>query len=335
MSTYIDQKYVALLEPQLTLPKRKSATEIVARCPVCGDSAKNQYKRRFGISIKSTGAVCGCFNCGYAAPLGLFLKDYFPELYNDYRIERFKESKQFTSSPKSKPQQSKTLFTPAPKKLDLVLPISTSHEAMQYLDQRGIPQDKINTFVWVPEFNRFIAKLKGEEAIESEEEDARMVIPLRNQDGKLVGVTSRSLDPNAKLRYENYKIGDDPIIFVPKWIDWSSTIIVTEGIFDALSVPNGIAKLSAALDVHGLTKQLNNDYILCYDNERDNDFIVSRMEKAVKNGHKVFFPQWKYKDLNEALIAGLTPDEIADYIYKHSFKGARALLTMQQWKKGT
>lgn len=332
MTAYIDQKYLAILEPKLDLPKRKGSGELVARCPVCGDSAKSRYKRRFGISVKSDGAVCGCFNCGYSAPFGKFLKDYFPEIYNDYRIEKFKESKQFEtrSTQQNTNGKPKTLFQT--KKLDLVMPIATSKEAISYLDQRGVDADRLDAFLWVPEFKPFLERLNP--IAETTIDGSCMILPLRNQTGTLVGIQSRSMIKEAKLRYETHKIGDNTVIFVPKWINWSEPVIVSEGVFDALSVTNGVAKLSAALDMHNMTKQENNDYILCYDNEPNNEHIVRRMDNAIKKGMKVFFPRWEFNDLNDAKVAGWSREDVTDYVKENSYSGARARLIFMDWKKG-
>ena len=53
-------------------------------CLVCGDSATDSRKARFGIQISpDNGGVCHCFNCGYSNTFRGYLKDYHPHLYTE------------------------------------------------------------------------------------------------------------------------------------------------------------------------------------------------------------------------------------------------------------
>ena len=98
-----------------------------------------------------------------------------------------------------------------------------------------------------------------------------------------------------------------------------------------MSVPNGIAKIGVNLTAHNIS---TGDFIYAWDNEPNNNFVVSRIEYAVRNNHKVFLPLWDYKDLNEAKMSGMSETDIEQYIFEHSYKGAKALLQFYSWKKG-
>jgi hypothetical protein len=336
-NAFIDQKYMHIVAQRLDLPKQVSAYEIKARCPSCGDSQKNRYKRRFSITVKSDGAVCGCFNCNFAAPLGLFLKTYFPEIYNDYKMELYREKKlwesgdQQLSSKTQGPVKQKTLFAPDPVKISLALPISHSVIAKEYLDGRCVPEERReSSFVWVPEFKPFVDKITGKDSESSME--SRMVIPLRSHDGVLTGIQSRSFDPNATLRYETHKVTENSVLaWVPKWISYDSPVIVTEGVFDAISVRNGAAKMGTNLTKLPLPTER---VIYAWDNEPGNEFVVKMMERGIKEGFRVFLPDWHYKDLNQAKCDGYSVDDIQEEIESKSYRGPRALLELQKWKKG-
>jgi hypothetical protein len=337
MSKYIDEKYINIVANYLELPKRKGNSELVARCPVCGDSQKNKYKRRFGISSKQDGAVCGCFNCGYAAPFSKFLKDYYPDIYNDYKLETFRESAEYSTQTKSKPSKSSTgngsLFNRVPEsEKTIASPVIYNKDAVEYLKSRAIPEDRYDSFVWAYDFKEVLEKLTKTEYEHIDEGESRLVILLRNFSKKLVGLQSRSLDAKNTKRYEIHKIGNDNIIWVPRWIDISKPIIVTEGVFDAISTVNGIAKLSNHLT--SIDNKLDS-MIYAWDNEPENEFIVSRMSTAVKSNYRVFIPGsgWYYKDLNDALKDGLTIDEIQEYVEKNSYTGLRLNLNFNKWKK--
>ena len=334
MSRYIDEKYINIIANYLELPKRKSNSELVARCPVCGDSQRNKYKRRFGISSKQDGAICGCFNCGYAAPFGKFLKDYYPDIYNDYKLEKFRESTEHSQPKKSistKTSSSGSLFNRVPvAEKTIAAPVTYSKEAVDYLKSRGVSEDRYDGFVWAYDFKEVLEKLSKTEH-EHVDSEPRLVILLRNFSKKLVGIQSRSLDQKNSKRYEIHKLGSDNVIWVPTWIDRNKPLIVTEGVFDAISTVNGIAKLSNHLtSIDGRTDK----FIYTWDNEPDNEFIVSRMASAVKSNYRVFIPgkDWVYKDLNEAHQDGLSIQEIQEYVEKSSFTGLRLNLNFNKWK---
>ena len=58
-------------------------------CVVCGDSKMNRRKARFGVTIKDGSAVCHCYNCGYANPFVVYLKEYHTAIYERYVTEEF------------------------------------------------------------------------------------------------------------------------------------------------------------------------------------------------------------------------------------------------------
>ena len=326
MSSWIDQKYLALITDRLDKGKRKSNTEVVARCPYCGDSAKNQYKRRFGITVKQDGAVCNCFNCNTSVPFAKFLRDFFPDVYNDYKVESFLETKEFNEKI-NKPAKPKALFEKTTKDL-LLVPLKQSNVAWSYCEARKIATDKIEKSIfWTYNFKQLLDKASGGD--NEVDDEPRMVIPLRDNKG-IVGLQSRSFAGNK--RYENHKTTDRPIIWMPPWLDATKQVIVTEGIFDALSVSNGIAKIGVNLTQHNAIESVN-PIIYAWDNESHNENVVAKMEKAIKEGHRVFLPEWSHKDLNEALVSGMTETEIEEYVIANSYKGPMALLQFNKWKK--
>jgi len=59
-------------------------------CEVCGDSADGR-KARFGVTVKGNGAVCNCFNCGYANNFFAYLRSYHPSIHERLAMNDIKE----------------------------------------------------------------------------------------------------------------------------------------------------------------------------------------------------------------------------------------------------
>ena len=73
MSLYIDHKYTNLLSSRLQRFTRKSRELYNFRCPLCGDSSKNQFKARGYLFNKKQQLIFKCHNCGSGGPLKVLL----------------------------------------------------------------------------------------------------------------------------------------------------------------------------------------------------------------------------------------------------------------------
>ena len=74
---------------------------------------------------------------------------------------------------------------------------------------------------------------------------------------------------------------------------------------------------------------------LIYDLEPRKPETIQKMEKAIKEGWNVcIWPNtFEYKDINEAVIAGMKPQEIEDLILENSFSGISAEFELRRWRK--
>ena len=87
---YIDEQVWKNL-PESSLKSRNNS-QIVFRCPICGDSKKNKLKKR-GYFYRNTGTY-SCFNCdihlsGYDLLKAITSKDVFDRIINDYKVLNF------------------------------------------------------------------------------------------------------------------------------------------------------------------------------------------------------------------------------------------------------
>ena len=73
---FVDVKYIGLLSSRLSHFKKKTNELYNFRCPLCGDSEKNQYKARGYLypSKDRTSFVYKCHNCGDTRTLANLIK---------------------------------------------------------------------------------------------------------------------------------------------------------------------------------------------------------------------------------------------------------------------
>ena len=89
MSAYVDHKYLNLISPRLKLFKRKSRDLYNFRCPLCGDSKKNQYKARGYAFLREQSIFYKCHNCGESGHLKQLLEKIDPIIPKQYNFETF------------------------------------------------------------------------------------------------------------------------------------------------------------------------------------------------------------------------------------------------------
>jgi len=91
---YTEIKYLNLLSVRLEQFKRKKEFLWNFRCPVCGDSKRHKNKARgFVFQVKGK-LLYKCHNCQISIPFGKLLETQDPQLYKEYRMEKFKSPKQ-------------------------------------------------------------------------------------------------------------------------------------------------------------------------------------------------------------------------------------------------
>ena len=107
--------------------------------------------------------------------------------------------------------------------------------------------------------------------------------------------------------------------------------MITEGPIDSLFLDNAIALAGADAVVNIQHSQCT----MIYDNEPRNKQIVDRMMNAVHNNFNlVIWPKsLENKDINDMIIAGKTPAQVASIIYSNTFCGLSALQQINSWKR--
>ena len=332
MSLYIDHKYTNLISSRLSRFARKSRELYNFRCPLCGDSQKNQYKARGYLYNKKNNLIFKCHNCGAGGALKFLLDKIDPVISRQYSFEKFKEEKGTPVETEQKlPIFRKPKFTKieAPK----ISSLDPNHPAVKFCDVRKLPKIRYSDMYFADCFKSWVSKYDTELAARLKADDPRIIIPFFNKEKKLVAAQGRSLENNT-LRYFTIKIDKEaPKIFGLDRNDPAQLTYIVEGPFDSMFLPNSLAMAGSDLDDTNMFYA--RDVVFVYDNEPRNKEIVQKIEKCIKKGFGVcIWPDTiKFKDIYDMVIGEMDILEIIDIINTNTFRGLPARLKFNQWKR--
>ena len=259
------------------------------------------------------------------------MQDISVGLYDQYIMERYKEGT--TGKGRRVPNPTFEFKTPVFIKeekqstvldsLERISNLNIDHPAKAYLLQRQIPETHFSGIYYTEDFNAW-------ENNENKFKEARIVLPLLSQSGKLYGYQGRSLDKNSKLRYITTILDKRyPKIYGLERIKFESTIYVTEGPIDSLFLSNAIAMCGADIT---LDKDIYEDRVFIYDNEPRNKQIVQRYEATITQGEKIVI--WPSnvveKDINDMVLGGR---DVQHMVESNTYQGLEAKLKFNEWKK--
>lgn len=344
MSIYIDRKFLHLLSPKLERFAQKKQDLYNFRCPICGDSQKNKSKARGFVYKKKNDYFFTCHNCGASHTFYNFIKFVDPSLLKEYTYERFTNGETGNHNypkPTFDEFKSQPVFTEkkAQKKieLDTIESLPELHYAKEYVKARKIPEKYLKELYFAPDFKMLVESL-GVEKQNLKKEDPRLIIPFYNENNELFAIQGRALS-ESKIRYititlvENEHDEGRMKFYGLNKLDRNKKVYVVEGPIDSMFLPNAIATADA--DLTRAAKLELTDFVLVYDNEPRNKDIVKQIGKAIASGYNVtLLPEnIKQKDINEMILADISPGEILDLIDKFTFSNLRASLEFSNWKK--
>ena len=328
--SYLDTKYINLASASLQKYKKVKNGLWTFRCPYCGDSKKNKNKTRGYIFQVKGDHVFKCHNCGITRSFSNFLKDHVPHVYDEYVMERYKEGTIGKNVPKpdltqfiSKPKFEKTTID-----LEPLSCLNNFHVAKKYILDRGIPENKLDRLFYCPNFKEWTNTQKHTFSDTSNDEE-RIIIPLNNTDGDLIGFQGRSLSPKAKMRYITVMLDEDaPKLYGLDHINKNETIYIVEGPLDSFFLENAVAMCGSDVDIRSFGWS---DYIWVYDNEPRSRQITDKISKSIDAGDAVvIWPRSiKEKDLNDMVTSGIN---VKNVIQSNVYQGLKAKLQLSNWK---
>ena len=326
----IDNQFIHNISANLDHFKKKQKGTYNFRCPYCGDSQKYKNKARGYFFTSKGDLVYKCHNCGVGRSFGNFLKEQFPLIHDQYVMEKYKAG--LTGKHRSVPKPEFHFDKPTFKRRIHLEPLSSlnnSHLALAYVMGRGLPLDKLDQLYYCPNFKVWTNGLKHTFKSTKHDEE-RIIIPLNDKDGNLMGFQGRSFNNPTSMRYITVMLEKDaPKIYGLDNINESKPIFIVEGPFDSLFLDNSVAMAGSDLDPRSFGWS---DYIWVYDNEPRNREIINRIENTIDRGDKVVI--WPKsideKDINDMFNSGIDPQSV---IESNIYQGLQAKLQLNNWKK--
>ncbi len=338
---WLESKYLGMVSNRLRNYKRKSGTLYCFSCPFCGDSDSDKKKARGYVYTKKGVAMFHCHNCTLTYNFATFLKNLDFNLYSDFNMERLKGEK----APERKELEDFVAKMKTPvflqsgplKGLKKVSQLSADHPCKVFVANRQIPNPYHAKMFFCPKFftwaNEIVPGKFDDKALLYDE--PRLLIPFFNKEKEMHAFQGRSLDGKSKTRYITIVNNEEvPKVYGLDAVDFDKKYYVFEGPLDSTFIPNSIA--TAGGDLVSTVKDFpKKNMVVVYDAEPRNKHTVEKMQKAVYNGYQIcIWPDnFQQKDVNDAIMAGLSSEFIKHIIDTNIYKDLPANLRIIQWKK--
>jgi hypothetical protein len=303
------------------------------RCPFCGDSSSNKRKARGYFFVKGNDMYYRCHNCGHGTTMYRFLESMSPILCKEYSLERWKNGENGHSNYKKpeiiieKPIFRKSTAVNLPSIHDL----DDSHHCKIYVKNRKIPTEYWSDLYYAEDFGEFARNVKPDLDIGDEE---RLIIPVRNSDGNILGFQGRSLNKKNPIKYITLKYNENEVLcYGCNKIDSKKPVFIVEGPIDSMFIKNCIA----ILGMNNVDSVNYDNAIFVLDNEPRSLNVIQQMIDLIDSNRRVcIWPEKvKQKDINDMILSGLSSMQIQEMILNNSYKGPEAKMRVIKWKKTT
>lgn len=341
---YIEINYAKIIGQQLDRfnIKKESPAHYNSRCYVCGDSAKKKNLARFHILEKSGKLMCYCHNCGYSNSFVFFMKTYFPNSYQEFIFDKYKNNATYNQPIITSAKVIATILPESIKvvqnaifKLDLPLvsDLPKDHPVAVYVASRLLPA---YPFQFAEKFYEFSSQF-NEELLGCKQDEPRLIIPFLDKKGNTFAYQGRSLEKYSALKYVTIRINKKiPNIFGLDRCVFSKRITIVEGPIDSLFIKNCIASVNASLvstaeKLKSIVKKEN--ITLVYDCEPRNLQICKMYQAAISAGYSVvIWPSGNGEkvDINDLVKLGIDPQKIID---ENTYRGLSAQIVFDKWKR--
>jgi len=340
MSLLLDLRFVDSISYLLRNFRKKADYLWNFSCPICGDSPTSKIKARGYIyrTERRDGLSYKCHKCSVSSSFSDLLKMLDGTVYQEYNLERFKES---GGTPAAAPVEKVPFkkakdYRPAKPTVLIGCPsiesLGDDHPAKKYIASRLIPASFYKELYWTDDFPALAKRVCPEHGYLRKE--GRLVIPFLDRNFDLLAIQGRSLEPDAEVRYITIKAFEDaPRIYGMHRLGktWQR-IYILEGPFDSMFLPNALAMAGSDIPISLPVDKC----LIVYDNEPHQKDTVAKNQKAIDKGYRVcIWPKEvkNLKDVNDMIKNGYKPEKIRALIDQNSYVGMVAMAKLQQWGK--
>lgn len=338
MTIYVDKLFINKVSFNLDRFRWLNNSTANFRCNVCGDSKKNKRKARAYFYISKDGQdyrFC-CKNCDIDVKFGGYLRKFFPNLYQEYRLENLRFKGRNVLEQAQLPVQRTTEVI---KNLSDHLPtldqLLDTERAKIYMRSRKFPESQMKYVYHTLSAQKLLAGLmpNEKEYVSHYFDREAIVFALRDENKNVGGLNFRYLDGEVRYQIATLYKGYHKVYGLERF-NRNRPALIVEGPIDSHFLPNCLAACGS--DLRSLARYIDKDHtIVIFDNEPRNKQIVANLEKAINDDYIVYIPpaDQKEKDINDMVMAGVPKLKIIEMIVKNSVRGLRAKIAWQTWKK--
>lgn len=336
---WLDIKYCKQISYRLPRFKIKkdSGNEFAAacRCPICGDSQKSERKARGNFYTRDGDLHYKCFNCEASMYFGTFLKQFDANIYGEYAFEKYKDK---SRSPiihmpekviEKGNEQEFYLFD----NIKTIKELADDHPAKKYVESRLIPKYFHSKLYYAPKFFKWACEHTDKFKDVPYMDHPRLIIPWYSKLGNCFAYHARAFGDEQKRYFSVVLDKTVEKIYGMDRLDEDDPIIVVEGQIDSMFLPNCVAVGNASL--YSFDRP-GKDVTYVFDVQPRNAELVKIIKKTIDMGLKVSLlneQEFVWKDINEAIIAGVSKEDILMMIHNNAVKGLQAEVKFANWRK--
>ena len=186
MTSYIDIKYLNLIQHNLSQFKKTGDFLWNFRCPYCGDSKRSRTKARGFVYQKKNDLFYKCHNCGVGTTLGKLIEHIDSKTYDDYILERYRTGVK-TNNPEPEFKFNAPIFR---KKgifdnLSSISELPCDHPARKIIERRLLPKESLSDLYLCKSFYKFTNSLVPNKFPSLDGDHPRLLIPFRDEKGEI------------------------------------------------------------------------------------------------------------------------------------------------------
>lgn len=323
------------------------------KCHICGDSKKRDSASRLNAQNYDGTWFIKCYNCGYSGNWISYLRDYHPSIFNvcmdELKFGKIKELKNRSEGIKKVKEEKKEeppLEVPVEKeevRKGIIFPptvyrvsdIQETHPIVKYVKGRKLPRSSWDKLFFTADFRSLVCMHKEMGEGYSNYKEPRLVIPIYDENGIMVGYQGRALKKeDESIKYMTIKVDDNASkLYGLERVDPTKTIFVLEGPLDSLFLSNAIAMTGGSLSLDKMPFPEKRVYVL--DIERRHQDTHSRLSNLISMGEKVVLfdkCEWEGKDINDLLLKNdVTIEEVEEYMHNNIVSGWDARVRFDNW----